>query len=95
MEKMESMLDGIFNARVDAIESMTKEEQEKINEGKTYIDMDKFFPNATAEDIEKIEEIINMTVENVSCEIGYLSEKYYKTGLSDGIKLVFECMQRG
>jgi len=25
--------------------------------------------------------------------IGRLNEKYYKTGLVDGIKLVFECMK--
>jgi len=55
--------------------------------------MNKYFPDATDEDFEKIEEVIEIAVENVSCEIGYLNEKYYKTGLADGIKLVFECMK--
>ena len=52
-------------------------------------------PNATDEEIDKIAEIIEMAVENISCEMGYFNEKYYKTGLADGIRLVIECMQRG
>ena len=95
MEKIESMLDEIFNARADSIASITKEEQEKINEGKTCIDIERYFPNATDEEINKIAEIIEMAVENISCEMWYFNEKYYKTGLADGIRLVIECMQRG
>ena len=47
MEKIESMLDEIFNARADSIASITKEEQDKINEGKTCIDIESYLPNAT------------------------------------------------
>ena len=38
---------------------------------------------------------MEMAVEYISCEMGYFNEKYYKTGLADGIRVVMECMQRG
>ena len=37
------MLDEIFNARVETVASVTKEEQEKINEAKTKIVVEDVF----------------------------------------------------
>ena len=58
MEKMKSMLDEIFNARLEIVASVTKEEQEKINEAKTKIVIEDTFENATDSEIKKIEELI-------------------------------------
>ena len=92
MEKMKSMLDEIFNARVETAASVTKEEQEKINEAKTKIVFEDAFENATDNEIKKIEELIDKAMENMSYEMGYFEEKYYKTGFADGVRLVIECM---
>ena len=94
MEKMKSMLDEIFNARVETVASISKEEQEKINEAKTKIEIKDAFENATDSEIKKIEELIDIAMENMSYEMGYFEEKYYKTGFADGVKLVVECMGR-
>lgn len=94
MEKMKSMLDEIFNARVEAVASVTKEEQEKINESKTKIVIEDVFENATDREIKNIEELIDIMMENMSYEMGYFEEKYYKTGFADGVRLIMECMVR-
>lgn len=94
MEKMKSMLDEIFNARVETVASVTKEEQEKINEAKTKIDIEDAFENATDNEIKKIEELIDTAIENMSYEMGYFEEKYYKTGFADGVRLIMECVGR-
>lgn len=94
MEKMKSMLNEIFNARVETVASVTKEEQEKINEAKTKIVIKDAFENATDGEIKKIEELIDTTMENMSYEMGYFEEKYYKTGFADGVRLIMECVGR-
>ena len=94
MEKMKSMLDEIFNARVETVVSVTKEEQEKTNEAKTKIDIEDAFENATDNEIKKIEELIDTVMENMSYEMGYFEEKYYKTGFADGVRLIMECVGR-
>ena len=94
MEKMKSMLNEIFNARVEKVASVTKEEQEKINEAKTKIVIEGAFENATDSEIKKIEELIDTTMENMSYEMGYFEEKYYKTGFADGVRLIMECVGR-
>ena len=94
MEKMKSMLDEIFNARVETVDSVTKEEQEKINESKTKIVLEDAFENATDREIKKIEELIDIAMENMSYEMGYFEEKYYKTGFADGVRLIIECVGR-
>ena len=53
MEKLKSMLTEIFDARIDNIASVTKEEREKIKEMKQSVDIEKFFENATKEEIQK------------------------------------------
>lgn len=94
MEKMKSMLNEIFNARVETVASVTKEEQEKINEAKTKIVIKDAFENATDGEIKKIEELIDTTMENMSYEMGYFEEEYYKTGFADGVRLIMECVGR-
>lgn len=94
MEKMKSMLDEIFNARVEAVASVTKEEQEKINEAKTKIVIEDIFENATDREIKNIESLIDIMMENMSYEMGYFEEKYYKTGFADGVRLIMECVGR-
>ena len=79
------MLDEIFNARADSIVSITKEEQEKINEGKTCIDIESFFLNATDEEIDKIAKIIEMAVENISCEMDILGKSIIKQDCQMGL----------
>ena len=94
MEKMKCMLDEIFNARVETVASVTKEEQERINEAKTKIVLEDAFENATDCEIKKIEEFIDTAMENMSYEIRYFEEKYYKTGFADGVRLIMECVGR-
>ena len=33
-------------------------------------------------------------IENMSYEMGYFEEKYYKTGFADGVRLIMECVER-
>lgn len=94
MEKIKGMLEEIFNARLESVASVTRAEQEKINEGKTKIEIEDVFENATENEIKKIEEIIDIAMENMSYEMGYFEEKYYKTGFADGVKLIMECIAR-
>ena len=52
MEKLESMLTEIFDARIDNIASVTKEEREQIKEMKNLVDIEEFFPEATKKEIQ-------------------------------------------
>ena len=94
MEKLESMLAEIFDARIDNIASVTKEEREQIKEMKNLVDIEEFFPEATKKEIQRIEEFADIVTENIACEMGFFNEKYYKTGFADAIKLVMECMKK-
>lgn len=94
MEKLESMLTEIFDARIDNIASVTKEEREQIKEMKNLVDIEEFFPEATKKEIQRIEEFADIVTENIACEMGFFNEKYYKTGFADAIKLVMECMKK-
>ena len=67
---------------------------QKINETKTKIDIEDAFENATDGEIKKIEELIDTAMENMSYEMGYFEEKYYKTGFADGVRLIIECVGR-
>ncbi len=91
---MKNMLDEIFNARVEKVANVTKEEREEINKTKTNIVVRDALENATDEEIKKIEELMELATENMSGEMGYFEEKYYKTGFADGVKLMVECMGR-
>ena len=53
-----------------------------------------FLKNATDSEIKKIEELIDTAMENMSYEMGYFEEKYYKTGFADGVRLIMECVER-
>lgn len=81
IEKMKSILDEIFNIRVETVASVIKEEQEKINETKTKIDIEDAFENATYNEIKKIEELIDIAMENISYEMGYFEENIIKQDL--------------
>lgn len=81
IEKMKSILDEIFNIRVETVASVIKEEQEKINETKTKIDIEDAFENATYNEIKKIEELIDIAMENMSYEMGYFEENIIKQDL--------------
>lgn len=94
MEKLKSMLTEIFDARIDDIASVTKEEREKIKEMKQSVDIEKFFENATKEEIQRIEEFADIVTENMATEMGFFNEKYYKNGFADAINLIMECMKR-
>lgn len=93
MEKMESILKEFFESRVESVVCLTDEEKEIIGKDKVEINIKEFFPNATDDDIYKIEQIIDLSRDNMACEMGYFEEKYYKTGFADAIKLVLECMK--
>lgn len=93
MEKLESMLTEIFDARIDNIASVTKKEREQIKEMKNFVEMEEFFPEATKKEIQRIEEFADIVTENIACEMGFFNEKYYKTGFADAIKLIMECMK--
>ena len=45
-------------------------------------------------EIKKIEELIDTAMENMPYEMGYFEEKYYKTGFTDGVRLIMECVGR-
>ena len=81
IKKMKSILDEIFNIRVETVASVIKEEQEKINETKTKIDIEDAFENATYNEIKKIEELIDISMENMSYEMGYFEENIIKQDL--------------
>lgn len=81
IKKMKSILDEIFNIRVETVASVIKEEQEKINETKTKIDIEDAFENATYNEIKKIEELIDIAMENMSYEMGYFEENIIKQDL--------------
>ena len=81
IKKMKSILDEIFNIRVETVASVIKEEQEKINETKTKIDIEDAFENANYNEIKKIEELIDIAMENISYEMGYFEENIIKQDL--------------
>ena len=64
------------------------------NLSKTKIVIEYAFEKATDRGIKKIEDLIDIMMENMSYKMGYFEEKYCKTGFADGIRLVMECMQR-
>ena len=46
------------------------------------------FENITDNEIKNIEELVDIAIENMSYEIWYYEEKYYKAGFADGVKLM-------
>lgn len=94
MEKLESMLDGIFEMRVNEVAGVTAEERMAIQNMKAERELKDFLPNATKEEKQKIEEYVENVKENIAVEMGFFNEKYYKNGFADAIKLVMECMKK-
>ena len=54
----------------------------------------KLFEARVKEEKQKIDQFVDEAVENISFEMGFYNEKYYKNGFSDAIKLISECLSK-
>ena len=93
-EDTKSLLAKLFEARVNEVAVLTREEKEMVELGKTFHETKDVFPNASQEEIQKIDQFVDEAVENISFEMGFYNEKYYKNGFSDAIKLISECLSK-
>ncbi len=87
------MLDELFETRSVSIERLSKKEKDELNKGKNNVEVEIFFPEATDEEKHKIEQFIDLVVEDISFEMSFFNKKYYKAGFSDAIKLITESLK--
>ena len=84
----DSILDEIYESRIEEICRLSKEEREVYNESKVKID--DFLKNISEDIRTQVEEFIEAKIEELNYINGITNKKYYKAGLSDGIKIINE-----
>ncbi len=86
-----SILTELFNSRLEEISKIAEEQRQEMDEI-DIPDIDMFFPDATEEQKDRINDYVELNKEKMCKEEIVRDEKYYKFGISDLARILFEAL---